>query len=200
MPATVLLAAVTGCGVRSTGTAIVEVDLVEPECQVDKERSALEDYQFEADFMATERFAGILTVLLQRHPVKVEETDALVMRIDLDLLLELGLLAVDEAEEQIVLAEDAVLELATTRDPDDVNVAVSLIETCPEFPTHQALTGTVSFTTFVVAEDAKDTGRDERLAGTLAATLTRANADGPVGTVRSTFDFAPPRQPLTDFK
>lgn len=177
----------------------MEAAFDEPECQIGKERSTLDDYGFDADFMATERFGGILIILIQKYAVKVEETDSLVMRVNLDHLLELGLLVEDPAQEQIVRAGEAPLELPTSRDPEDVNVALSLIQTCPEFPTHQAMSGTVRFTSFVLSLDAEDTGREERLAGTLTSTLTRANADGPVGSVRSTFDFEPPRQPLTDF-
>ncbi len=92
------------------------------------------------------------------------------------------------------------LVLPVSQNPSGANAALSLFETCPEFPTLDVLSGVLQLTTVTLAQDPQDTGRMERLAGTLTATLTRSNAEGRVGTLRAEFDFAPPRRPLTDFK
>ena len=173
----------------------------EPECQIDKRKESLEDYSFNAGYMSTERFAGILLIMIQKHRVNVEETDGLVIRMSLEKLLEEGRLLLDDGTAQFVRSDATKpLILAVSLDEGDANAALSLFQTCPEHPTHQAQQGLLQFTTFNVAEDPMDTGRMEHLAGTLTATLTRSNAEGRVGMLRAAFDFAPPRRPLSDFK
>ena len=190
-----------GCGLAKSGTASVSAQFDLPECQPNNEHDSLEDYSFNAGYMATERFAGTLLMMIQKHRVNVEETDALVVRMNLDDLLESGRLSIDSVNEQYVRPDPAVpLALDLTLDPEGTNASLSLFQTCPEFPTHQAIAGELIFTAIVISQDPEDTGRMEHLAGTLTATLTRSNAEGRVGTLQSAFDFAPPRQPLTDFK
>jgi hypothetical protein len=180
---------------------MVSAEFDKLECQLGDEESGLEDYRFDADYMSTERFSGILLIMIQRHRVNVEETDGLVVRLSLSALLDAGLLVLDRSRELIVRADPAKpLPLEVSLDPEDVNASLSLFQTCPDFPTHNAFDGLLQLTAFDIREEPMDTGHMEHLAGTLTATLTRANAEGRVGTLRAAFDFAPPRRPLTDFQ
>jgi hypothetical protein len=203
LPASELLLSLllAGCGLGKSGTATVEAQFDMPECQIDKKVSSLEDYRFDARYMSTERFAGILLVMIQRHRVNVEETDGVVIRLSIDDLMESQQLALDSERHLFVQPDPATpIVLSVGRDPDGTNAALSLFSTCPEFPTHPVLAGELKLDTIIIAEDPDDTGRMEKLTGTLTATLTRSNAEGRVGTMLTVFDFAPPRRPLTDFK
>jgi hypothetical protein len=183
------------------GNATVTAEFDELECRIGKERGALDGYAFDADYMATERFAGTLLIQIQKHKVNVEETDGMVLRLQLDQLLDVGIIRADDASDQIVpTVTTAPLTLDLSTDEDDTNASLSLFQTCPEFPTHEALSGEVRFDIFALAIDPDDTGRGEHLAGTVTATLTRANATGRVGDLRAEFDFLPPRRPLTDHR
>jgi hypothetical protein len=189
-----------GCGLGKSGTATVSAEFDVLECQPGDEESGLEDYRFVAGYMSTERYAGILLVMIQRHRVNVEETDGVVIRMKLDDLLEQGLLHIDSERDLYTRVDTGKpLSLPITLAEADVNVSLSLFQTCPDFPTHNA-SGRLELSAIEIARDPMDTGRNEHLAGTITATLTRANAEGRVGELRAAFDFAPPRRPLTDFK
>lgn len=157
------------------------------------------DYSFEAGYLATERFSGILEIIIQEHKVDVEESDGLVIRFSLDQQIEQDHLVYDR--DQIIRTDlSQPLTIRTSTVHTDANVALSLFKTCPMFPTHYAHSGLLTLDKITLAADPADTGTGERLSGTVTATLTRAIDDDPVGTLQAFFDFDPPRRPLTDFK
>jgi hypothetical protein len=170
------------------------------ECPAGTKRG-LTDYEFEADYLATERFGGALLIGIQKHRVNVEETDGLAILINLDACLDQGRLVIDRGRGQIVRADSSQsLDLRTSTVPPDANAALSLFQTCPEVPTNHAIGGVLELTKLTISERPEQTGEGERVAGTLTATIAREDLDGPAGTLEASFDFAPPRRPLTDFK
>lgn len=188
-----------GCGAPE-GKGVVRGHFSSNECKPGTPR-VLEGFAFEAGYLATERFGGVLLIILQKHRVDVEETDGLVIRVRLDALLRTGALIVDEGRGQIVRKEPgAALALRTSSVAEDANIALSLFLTCPEFPTHYAVDGLLRLEKLTLSKLPEQTGEGESIGGTLTATLTRSNAEGPVGTLDAEFDFSPPRRPLTDFK
>lgn len=168
------------------------------ECKRGTERE-LADYSFEAEYLATERFSGILQIMIQKHRVDLEEGDALVIRFLIQQYLDEGVLVIDR--NQIVRADpNTPLTVRTSTSHSDANSSLSLFDTCPEFPTHYATSGVLTLDKLTLALDPQDTGTGERISGTLTATLSRSNENDPVGSLEAIFDFAPPRRPLTDFK
>jgi hypothetical protein len=194
-----ILAAVSSAACEGPpGVGVVRASFVKNECKAGTERD-LDGYEYEANYLATERFSGILQIIVQKHKVDIEETDGLLIRVSLQRLLEQGVLIFDR--EQIVRAiPDKPIVVRTSTAREDANVSLSLFGTCPEFPTHYASQGVLTLDKITLTADPMDTGTGERLGGTLTATLTRSNERMPVGIVESFFDFAPPRRPLTDFK
>jgi hypothetical protein len=192
------LATLAGCE-GPAGSATVSATFFEDDhCKPGTARN-LRHYQFDAGYLATERFGGVLAVIIQKHRVDVEETDGLVIRFSLEKLLDDGTVVVDR--DRIVRADPTQeVVIRTSTSPDDANAALSLFGTCPEFPTHYASRGVFTLNKLTLAADPMDTGSGEAIGGTLTATLSRANERDPVGTVDADFDFFPPRRPLTDFK
>jgi hypothetical protein len=154
--------------------------------------------------MQTERFGGVLLIDIQRYRVSLEETDGLQIRLNLQELLSRGLLVVN-ANNQIVRADPTKaltlpVSALTATNASDANATLNLFTTCPDFPTSEARTGVLSLTKVTLAQAPNDTGENERIAGALTATLSRAYTSTSVGTLESLFDFAPPRRPLTVFQ
>jgi hypothetical protein len=179
------------------GTGIVRAQFLENNCKPGTDRD-LENFEYSADYLATERFSGILQIYIQKYRVDIEETDGLLIRFSIDTLIEGGILKIDR--EQVVRTDpDAPLLLRTSTAATDANASLSLFGTCPEFPTHFG-SGLLTIDKLALAADPMDTGTNERISGTLTATLTRSNSRFPVGEMEAIFDFAPPRRPLTDFK
>lgn len=194
------LAAVGSACSGPNGFAHIEGELALDGCVQEKPRT-FGPYGFDAGYLATERFAGVLLIYMQKYPSEIEETDGLTVRVDLDDLMDRGLLVRDQGRAQIVRADPAKpLVVRTSTAPSDANVSLSLFSTCAGFPTSYAIAGRLTFDKLTLAADPKDTGDDERLGGTLTATIGRASSHAPVGNLRATFDFAPPTRPLTDFK
>ncbi len=157
----------------------------------------LASYNFDAGFLATERFGSMLTIDIQRYKSELEESDGLSIRLDLKRLMKLGVLTTDPKASQIVRADPTRAAVVTTSSlAGDANIALSLYTTCPNFPTSYAQNGVLTLDKVTIAADPTNSGENERLGGTVTATLTRANEDGPVGTLEAEFDFSPPRRPL----
>lgn len=195
-----LLLALAACE-GATGSGTVEADFTVTDCPPGTPRPALEGYRFDAGWLATERFAGILIIHILEYAVRIEETDGLAIRLDIQRLLEDGLLVRDLGREQIVRADsDRPLEVPLALESPLGNAALSLFQTCPNFPTAYALDGVLSLSHLTLASDPEATGERERLGGTVTATLTRSGAAAPIGTLRARFDFAPPRRPLVSFR
>jgi hypothetical protein len=190
-----------GCD-RTSGTGTVRARFSPAECPPGQTDLDLADYAFEAGYLSTERFQDVLLVQIFRYPVRVEETDGLTFRLDLDALLDAGLLRVDEARGQLVRADPSQpLRLPLTESAAlGVNATLSLFQTCPEFPQFAAGSGTLTLTALTLAADPDETGEQERIAGTATATLTRTSTKASVGTLDAAFDFTPPRRPLATFR
>jgi hypothetical protein len=141
--------------------------------------------------------------MLQKHFANVEDTDGLVIRFPLDDMIDRGILKKERGQIKRPSDQDLVVytRSASIATSSEMSAALSLFLTCPEFPQAYAMSGGVlTINKLTISADPVDTGEGEVLAGTLTATLTRANAKGPVGSLRAVFDFPPPRRPLTDFK
>jgi hypothetical protein len=157
----------------------------------------LANYSFDAGWLATERYGAMLVIQIQQYKAELEESDGLSIRLDLKRMMTLGIFATDPRTSQIVRADPTrAAVVATSTLAGDVNVALSLFTTCPNFPTSFARAGVLSLDKVTIAADPTNSGENERLGGTVTATLSRANEDGPVGTLQAVFDFSPPRRPL----
>lgn len=197
--AVALGALLVGCETPD-GEATVRAHLDVGDCRGTAE-AGRDDFVFEGGYLATERYSGVLLIQLQEHAAEVEETDGLTIRLDLRPLLEDGRLVVDTQRDLIVRGDpERPLVIRTSTRSTDANVSLSLFSTCPEFPTAQAIDGQLVLDKLNLAEDPEDTGEGERLGGTVTATLARSSSAKPAGTLDATFDFSPPRRPLTDFR
>lgn len=134
------------------------------------------------------------------HQVRLEETDGLSIRLPLQDLVDAGVLVLDPVRDRLVRKDESrPLTLQVGATPKVSNASFSLYSTCPDQPNFPAY-GTLTFDDLVLAAAGEDTGVDEHVKGAFTATLSRS-LDGPlVGTLRSEFDFLPPRQPLATFK
>jgi hypothetical protein len=182
------------------GSARVVAHFKTNQCGLGQTADNLMNYNFDAAYMQTERFGGAMIIGIQKYRVSIEETDGLQIRIDLVALLNRGLLTDDRARHQIIRTDPTKpLVLATSTASTDANAVLSLFTTCPDFPSSEARSGVLSFDKLTLAEDPTNTGENERIGGTLTATLSRAYTSTAVGTLDAVFDFAPPRRPLTVF-
>jgi hypothetical protein len=178
------------------GSARVQASFFKNECGPGDPQD-LANYGFDARYLVTERFKGVLLITIQKYKADLVESDGITARLQLDQLLKRGILAVDSMHQQIVRADPTKAALIkTSTGAGDANVSLSLYQTCPNFPTSNASAGLISFDKLTLAQDATNTGENEHLGGTITATLTRLNEDGPVGRLNVVFDFAPPRRPL----
>jgi len=143
-----------------------------------------QDFRYDADHLGTMRFHDTLTLGILRHAVELEETDGLLIRLeDVSSIL-------DSAPRPIIRQ--------ISRDPSDVNVSLSLFETCPDRPTLFAVSGQISFSQFSVSEDPEDTGLHEVLAGTLTATVVGVDKETIAGTIHSEFSYRPDTLAVTE--
>lgn len=171
-----------GCEGAKNGTATVEGSFGVIECRQSGDRAPA-DYRFDATFLSTRRLQDNLQIVIFEHEVDFEETDALVI-----LINDLAPLQADETR-------PLVRPISNT--PDGINLALNLFQTCPDRPTLHGISGEIRFDKFDIADDPEDTGVLEVLAGTLTASLTSASRTSTVGWVRATFDFLPPKPPLS---
>src|SRR5205823_2655350 len=110
---------------------------------------------------------------MQQYKVQVEETDGLVIRLNLKKLIETGVLVPDPSKLKIVRADPTkAVVIRTSTSPNDANASLSLFKTCAGFPTNDASSGVMTLTKVTLAQDPMETGNNERLAGTLTATLS----------------------------
>lgn len=196
MTAAVLAGLLPACS-GPDGSARVQAHFTASMCRPGGSAASPSDFSFDAGYLATERFGGALLISIQKYSDSINNTDGLQIRVDLTRLLKQKRLIVDMARGQIERADAAAaLALQTTTSTTDANVALSLYVTCPDFPSSYASQGLLSFDEFTLASQPADTGDNERLGGTVTATLTRAGDDGPIGTLQAVFEFSPPRRPL----
>ncbi|MCK6544410.1 hypothetical protein L6R52_00940 [Myxococcota bacterium] len=194
-----LCAVTVGCD-GPNGAGVVRAWLDVGDCR-GTDAAGRDDFGFDAGYLATERYSGVLLIQIQEHAAEVEETDGLTIRLDLRPLLADGRIVVDHQRAQLVRGDGTrPLVVRTSTSPRDANVSLSLFGTCPEFPTSHAIDGQLVLDKLTLAEDPEDTGDGERLGGTVTATLARSSGTTPAGTLEATFDFSPPRRPLTDFR
>ncbi len=180
------------------GDARIEARFTNTECRPGSPKSELEDYNYDASYLATERFSGVLKLMLQKYRVNVEEGDTFIIRVNIGELEHRSLLT--RNEKQITIAGDQPLRLKIGEEENEAQVLLSLFGTCPNYPVNYAISGELVFTTLELALDPMDTGIDEHVVGTVTATMARHSARESVGQLQATFDFFPPRRPLTDFK
>ncbi len=188
---------VSGCG-GGNGAGEVSVLFSNQDCPPGRSNSALRDFSFTADHLFTDRFGGVLLMHFLDHPVRIEETDGLAIRLELQQLLEQDTLRITgdslgRAHPELPL----VLPLGPS--PSQAEASLSLFRQCPDFPTYHAVGGRLVFQAFTLAAKAEDTGRAERLSGTVTASLARGQGEPIDGYLQATFDFEPPRRPLNTF-
>ena len=155
-------------------------------------------FGFDADYIATERFEGVLFIQIFEYRLLREETNGLAIRLDLNAMADTGALQRDTGSDFLRLTSPVTLALEAG--PAVAGATLDLFEACPLDPTLLATPGALTLTELTLQKDADDTGEDERLRGTLTATVTRASVGGPVGQLTASFDFSPPEQPLKTFQ
>lgn len=193
-----LFLACSGCS-GLTGGGSVEATFFVEDCPPGTERN-LDDYGYEADWLATERYAGVVIVQVMEYRVRIEETDSVAVRIAVDDLIESGDLELKDA--RVVLSNPGTaVTLPLSFGEGRANATISLFQTCPNFPTLHATSGTLTITDFDLAVEPEDTGEEEHIAGSLTATVARSDdLATPAGVMASEFDFEPPARPTITFK
>lgn len=176
-----LLLLAASCNRGGIGKGEVSGSFFVRECSSGGDR-ALAPYSFSADLLGTRRLRENLQIALYDDAVDFEETDALLILIgNVDPLL---------------ADPTRPLVRRVSRDPADVNLALSLFVTCPKRPTLHGLSGEIRFEKFDIASDPADTGRQEALAGTLTASVVSADLTEAAGSIELSFDFIPGDPPL----
>ena len=183
-----------GCGGRFQ-EGRVDAGFTVRDCPPGDDNDGLADFGFEPGFIGATRFNDDLTIQLLEYRGLVEETDGLSIQVRLADLVEAGRLVEDEATDQYRLF-DGPLSLPVALDGLNARASLSMFQTCPDFPTVHAVSGTLTFDRLQVSVDPRDLGRDERLTGTLTASVSRGAPLEPVGWVTAAFDFEVPRRPL----
>ena len=171
------------CASPDNGEGLVEGRFSVEECRPSGNFKE-QDFRFKARSLGTNRFLDTLTLSILENAVELEETDGLLIRLgDLNDYWSI---------------QERPFTRPISGDPEDVNVSLSLFETCPDRPTLVAVDGQIEFTEFAVAQDPEDTGVEEVLAGTLTATVVAADGKTIAGTIRSEFNYRPERLSITE--
>lgn len=184
------------------GTGQVRVRFFDESCTLsDEKNSALQDFQYDANYLATDRFFDVLLIVLQAEQAVREETDGLILRVPMDTWLRDGRLFVDLNQDSIVLPVGASpLAAKTSTATNDVNVSLALFHTCPKLPQFYAGAGQFTLSGLTLRIDPDDTGDREHLRGRVQADLFRPGQTEVVAELEAMFDFAPPVRPLVDFQ
>lgn len=169
------------------------------DCPPGDNNDGLKNYRFDAGFLGIARFMDDITIQLFEYKVLVEETDGLSIRLRLTDLVDQGILVAAPGAKQYQLAAPP-LELPLMIEGLGARASLSMFQTCPDFPTVHASSGTLRFDVLTISVDPEDTGHDERVEGTLTATVSRGVPMQNVGRVRSQFAFDVPRRPLMTFQ
>jgi hypothetical protein len=164
------------CSSADNGEGFVEGRFRVAECRPSGD-FVEQDFRYDAGFLGTMRFLNTLTLSILHHAVELEETDGLLIRLG-------DVQSLRESSERPIIR-------AVSRESTDVNVTLSLFETCPDRPTLVASQGQIEFTDFAVAVDPEDTGVEEVVAGTLTATIVAADGVTIAGHVHSEFNYRP---------
>jgi len=175
-----------GCFVATNGTGSVGGSFFVKGCRPSGDRPP-GPYAFEADRMATQRIENVLEIIVQEYHVDLEESDGLLIRIP-------------DVRELRALSQAGKLPIRRTisMQRNDVNAALSLFQTCPDRPTLNAVSGTLTFDRFEIAALPEDTGNEEALKATLTATVTSVERGVPVGHISAVFDFIPSTRAITE--
>src|SRR5262245_34978813 len=80
---------------EAEGKATVRAQFLTEECRAGTHQPDLRNYHFDAEYMYTERFAGIFGIIIQRSRAEVEETDALQVRFSLQKLIDADIIRYD---------------------------------------------------------------------------------------------------------
>ncbi len=187
----------TSCD-RLLGEGSVQANFTVGDCPVGDSNSGLEDYGFEAAFLGTTRFNDDVSVQIYEHAGSLEDTDGLSIRFNLADLLRAGTLQADEANEAYNLASPPLR--VPLSHAGAVSATLSMFHTCPHSPAVYAASGTLEFNVLRLVIDPDDTGDDERIEGTMTATVVRGVDMETVGTVQADFQFDVPKRPLMSFR
>ena len=174
---------IVGCSSPENGQGFVDGRFAIAECRPSGDFDE-QDYRFDAGFLGTRRFKDTLTLSILEYAVELEETDGLLVRID-----ELSKLR--EIQERPIVR-------TISNSPGDINVTLSLFQTCPDRPTLFATSGEIQFDEFKVSKEPEDTGVEEIVAGTLTATVVGADGEEVAGVIRSEFNYRPGRLAITE--
>jgi hypothetical protein len=174
--------ALAACENATNGKGHIEGLFSVPGCRSmeDREKGA---YAFDAKYLSTRRLEENLQIAIWQHPVDFEETDGLLLLVN-DLA-------------SLMAEESRPILRPISRDPSDVNLSLNLFQTCPHRPTLHGMTGVVRFDKLNIAANPEETGVLEVVAGTVTATVVGADLDTPIGWMKATFDFLPPKPPLS---
>jgi len=173
----------------------VRADFTVTDCPPGDENDDLAGYGFEPGFFGVTRFDEDIAIQLWEHRGQLEETDGVSIKLRLSDLVAAGQLVEDgDSGRYRVAAPPLVLPLSL--DGLGARSSLSMFQTCYDFPTVHAVRGTVRLDVLRLALDPEDLGHDERVEGTLTASIARGAPPEAVGTMQAEFAFDVPRRPL----
>ncbi len=176
----------------------MQADFSITDCPPGDNNDGLRDYRYDARFLGVSRYQDDISIQLLEYPVLTEETDGLSIKLRITELVEQGTLLAGPDDKRYQLAAPLTLPLAL--DGLGARASLSMFQTCPDFPTVHAVSGTLRLDRLSLAVDPEDTGHDERVEGTLTASIARGSPMQMVGDLRSDFGFDVPRRPLMTFQ
>jgi len=176
----------------------VQADFSITDCPPGDNNDDLRGYRYDAGFLGVSRYHDDISIQVLEHPVLTEETDGLSIKLRITQLVEQGTLLAGPDDKRYRLAAPLTLPLAL--DGLGARASLSMFQTCPDFPTVHAVAGTLRLDRLSLAVDPEDTGHDERVEGTLTASIARGSPMQMVGDLRSDFSFDVPRRPLMTFQ
>lgn len=191
-----VLALAAGCSPNGDGR--VDADFSVPECPPGSTLSDLEDYGWDAGYLATERYYDDLIVQVQQYNVDITETDSVSFRLELDGLEEAGQL---QRRGDFFELASPPLRLPIGRGPDDIQVVLGMYRLCERLPNYPAISGTLVLDRLDLRIDGEDTGDGEWIIGRVeTASVALPTETDPVAMLSASFDFEPPKRPLREFK
>lgn len=176
----------------------MQADFTVGDCPIGETNSGLENYGFEAAFLGMSRFNDDVAVQVYEHAGSLEDTDGLSIRLNIADLLNAEAIRADEANGMYELVSSP-LRLPLTY-AGGATATLSMFHTCPQSPAVYANSGTLQFDVLRLVIDPDDTGRNERIEGTMTSTVVRGATLESVGSLQADFRFDVPKRPLMTFR
>ncbi len=173
----------------------VDAQFSPAECPPGEPKEKLRDFGFDPNRLQTQRFGEVVILQILQHRAVQEEVDNLSVRIDMQPLLDQGLMEVRGDFYELTQSPIMVSLSSTTAD-----LALNLYSTCPDRPNATSTDGQVTLQNFRIAVVDSDTGEQELITGSVSATVEMRARTTVTAQVQASFDFAPPRSSLITFE